>query len=781
MKPAPPVSFGAHLKSLREAAGFTQEELASIAGLSVHAVSALERGERRRPQFDTVRSLSSALELPAPVRDALLASARLPGSAPAANEPAGPSMPLPLTTLVGREDDVATLRQWLTDPDVRLITLIGPGGVGKTRLALELARVTADEKLARVVFVALAAIRDQGFVASAVAEAFGLGDAASLDLPRRARAVCGAYPVLLVLDNFEQVLAAASLVADLIAAVSSLQIVVTSRAPLHVRGERAYTVGTLAIGSQADTLGAPAVRLFVERIQDVQPEFEITEANSPTIAAICSRLDALPLALELAAPWMKVLTPGGLLNKLERGGLPSVAGPRDLPERQQTMNATVAWSYQLLDATEQRAFRRFGALPGLFPVDAAAEVLAGRERAKGTDEALDAIATLLDKSLLLRSESSVVATCPLFYMLETVRAYAANELISSNERDAAMEGLVRYCTAEATLAAEGLVGPAQIEWLDRVREDLDSYRAALAWLIADGRGAEASGIAWPLLFFWLIRGHATEGLRWFEQILRIPSLPPAAEARARMGAAGMLHTQRAFANARLHLTRALTLARESDDRDVNPVAAWMFGHIEHADGNLTAAQDWFTRSRDGFRDVPSHWGRGGALSGLAWVALATGDREGADRLVVEAASSFGQAGPWFLALGLYIRVVLTLQRGNADEVIALMRQSLIRVRQTQDRFGVVYGMVPLAAAAALKGDYAWVARILGARDAITERAGTVLIDPVMRDLSAQIESEARTQLGADGWAQSHADGRRSSIDSMLEDIERVIGQPSPVE
>lgn len=781
MKPAPPVSFGAHLKSLREAAGFTQEELASIAGLSVHAVSALERGERRRPQFDTVRSLSSALELPAPVRDALLASARLPGSAPAANEPAGPSMPLPLTTLVGREDDVATLRQWLTDPDVRLITLIGPGGVGKTRLALELARVTADEKLARVVFVALAAIRDQGFVASAVAEAFGLGDAASLDLPRRARAVCGAYPVLLVLDNFEQVLAAASLVADLIAAVSSLQIVVTSRAPLHVRGERAYTVGTLAIGSQADTLGAPAVRLFVERIQDVQPEFEITEANSPTIAAICSRLDALPLALELAAPWMKVLTPGGLLNKLERGGLPSVAGPRDLPERQQTMNATVAWSYQLLDATEQRAFRCFGALPGLFPVDAAAEVLAGRERAKGTDEALDAIATLLDKSLLLRSESSVVATCPLFYMLETVRAYAANELISSNERDAAMEGLVRYCTAEATLAAEGLVGPAQIEWLDRVREDLDSYRAALAWLIADGRGAEASGIAWPLLFFWLIRGHATEGLRWFEQILRIPSLPPAAEARARMGAAGMLHTQRAFANARLHLTRALTLARESDDRDVNPVAAWMFGHIEHADGNLTAAQDWFTRSRDGFRDVPSHWGRGGALSGLAWVALATGDREGADRLVVEAASSFGQAGPWFLALGLYIRVVLTLQRGNADEVIALMRQSLIRVRQTQDRFGVVYGMVPLAAAAALKGDYAWVARILGARDAITERAGTVLIDPVMRDLGAQIESEARTQLGADGWAQSHADGRRSSIDSMLEDIERAIGQPSPVE
>src|SRR5262245_46406180 len=194
MKPAPPGSFGTRLKSLREAAGFTQEELATIAGLSVHAVSALERGERRRPQFETVRSLSSALELPAAIRDALLASARVPGGAPAANAPSGPSFPLPPTNLVGREDDIATLRQWLADHATRLITLIGPGGVGKTRLALELARVTAEESLARVVFVPLAAIRDSGFVASTIAEAFGVGDSASLDLPRRARAVCGAYP-----------------------------------------------------------------------------------------------------------------------------------------------------------------------------------------------------------------------------------------------------------------------------------------------------------------------------------------------------------------------------------------------------------------------------------------------------------------------------------------------------------------------------------------------------------------------------------------------------------
>ena len=221
------------------------------------------------------------------------------------------------------------------------------------------------------------------------------------------------------------------------------------------------------------------------------------------------------------------------------------------------MNATVAWSYQLLDPDEQRAFRRFGALPGLFPIDAAAAVLAGREDASaGSDDALRAVACLMDKSLLLRAETSVVTTCPVYCMLETVRAYAARELAASGERDAALEGLVRYCTAEAALAAEGLVGPAQGEWLDRVREDLESYRAALTSLIQRDRPAEASDIASALEFFWVIRGHATEGLQWYEQILRLPSLAPAAELQALTGAAMLWYSQGELERARTGLTRA---------------------------------------------------------------------------------------------------------------------------------------------------------------------------------------------------------------------------------
>ena len=347
-------SFGAQLKALRETAGFTQEELATISGLSVHAVSALERGERRRPHLETVRALSAALDLPSHVRDSFFASARGLAQGTAADELSGVSLPLPPTALVGRETDLESLRQWTADPTARLITLIGPGGVGKTRLALELTHALANEDAGRVRFASLAAIRDPSFVASAIAEAFGVGDATGRDLSKRIRVVCHEVPTWLVLDNFEHVLVAAPLLADLLTAVASLRLLVTSRAPLHLRGEREYAVGPLALGrddgpvAPADLARVPAVHLFVDRVRDVLTDFRLTSENGATVSAICRRLDALPLALELAAPWMKALAPEGLLQRLERQGLLSTEGPRDLPERQQTMNATVAWSYELL-------------------------------------------------------------------------------------------------------------------------------------------------------------------------------------------------------------------------------------------------------------------------------------------------------------------------------------------------------------------------------------------------------------------------------------------------
>jgi predicted ATPase/DNA-binding XRE family transcriptional regulator len=779
VKPGVAGSFGAQLKKLREAAGFTQEELATIAGLSVHAVSALERGERRRPHVETVRALSAALDLTGATRDALFGSARAPVHHAAFDELTGVSLPVPLTVLLGRDTAVQTLRQWLADPTARLITLIGPGGVGKTRLALELARAIAEEAATRVVFVPLAAIRDPAFVESAIAEAFGLVDVTARDLPRRARVACDSRPTLLVLDNFEHVLDAAPAVANLLTSVPVLRLLVTSRAPLRLRGEREYIVGPLELEaasgavSPADLARAPAVRLFVERVRDVQPDFRLTPANGPTVTAICRRLDALPLALELAAPWIKMLTVEDLLRRLTHDVLLSAIGPRDLPQRQQTMNATVAWSYHLLSPDEQRAFRRFGALTGRFSIDAAAAVLAGRDASSTpSDQVLSAVANLIDRSLLLRAETSIAAR-PMYEMLETVRAYAALELTAAGERDDALEALARYCTGEAALAAEGLVGPAQAEWLDRVRDDLENYRGAMRWLLERGRPLEASEIARGLKYFWLIRGYAAEGLQWCEEILNAPSLPPAAELRALEGAAVLWYTQGELERARTGLKRALELAHP--DRTAVVWAEDLSARVEHALGNLQAARDGFTLAVEGFRSQAIPWGTGNALSGMASLALATGDAGQAERLLDEAMPMLRQAGPWFLTWALYVRAIVALRRGNADEAIALVRESLTCIRDLQDKYAFAYTLVPLVAAAVLKGDDRWAARILGARDAVSERTGATVVLKLVQDLRNESERGVRARLGREQWDRAYAAGRGASIDALMKDIDRILG------
>jgi len=778
MRIGAPGSFGAYLKVLRVTAGFTQEELATNAGLSVHAVSALERGERRRPHMETVRALAAALGLKEAARDALVKTARAHEDEPAFDELGGSPLPVALTALLGRDADLQILRQWLDDPFARLITIVGAGGVGKTRLALEIAHAVTAERAARVGFVQLAAIRDPAFVASAIVEALGLSDATPTDLPQRIRAACDdQHPILLVLDNCEHVLDAAPLVVDLLTSAPSLRLLATSRAPLRVRGERLYTLGPLELHAPALTLSladlahVPAVRLFVERVRDVRPQFRLTSANAPAVVAICRRLDALPLGLELAAPWIKVLTPEGLLRRLEQDVLLPTVTRGDLPERQHTMSATVAWSYKLLGSEEQRAFRRLGALPGRFPLDAAAAVLAGAAGpSSGSDESLRAAAALTEKSLLYRVEGRVTAR-PLYQMLETVRAFAAFELEAMGERDDALEGLARYCSREAAAAEAGLVGPEQIEWLDRVRDDSHNYRLAIAWLIEQHRSVEAAEITWRLMFFWLIRGHAAEGFRWYQTILNLPDLPPAAESRMLAGAAVMAHTRGDLEHARAVASRALMIAREAGEATVVMHAQHVLGHIEQAGGNADQANALLAASFDGFTAARMPWGVGNALIGLASGALAARDVEKAERLLDEATSVLRHAGPWFLNLPLYIHAIAAVQRGDADATIALVHESLLCSRRVRDRFAFVYALIPLAAAARLKGNDAWAAKLLGARDAMTERTGSTVSSHAIRRLREQVEQQAKARLGLSEWTRAYETGRTASIDSLLNDIE----------
>jgi len=410
-------------------------------------------------------------------------------------------------------------------------------------------------------------------------------------------------------------------------------------------------------------------------------------------------------------------------------------------------------------------------LPDVFPIGAAEAVLASTGEVADGDPALWAVGALIDKSLLLRSDTSVASRGPLYVMLETVRAYAHHELTAAGERDEALEALSRYCVAEASLATEGAGGPAQVEWLDRIREDLESYRTVMGWLIAQGRSTEACRIAWGLFWFWVIRGHPIEGLGWYEQILSRPPLAQNVESTALTGAAAMRYIQGDPERARIDLHRAVALAEESGDATAAVHAEWILGYVEHALGNLDAARDRLVRSVGGFQSNTIPWGTGQACAGLAWVALAADDLGEAERLLDEARLALRDVGPWFLSLVEYLAASLAVRRGNPDDAIAEVRETLVRVRELKDKFAFVHALVPLALAVARKGDDTRVARILGAQDAVAESTGVAIVDRSARELREEVERGARARLGPGQWARAYAAGRKTSIESLINEIE----------
>ncbi|HEY6745791.1 MAG TPA: tetratricopeptide repeat protein, partial [Mycobacteriales bacterium] len=554
--------------------------------------------------------------------------------------------PAYLTGLVGREQEAARLRALVLDRGARLVTLTGPGGVGKTRLAIQVAK-DLNAGFDEVAFVEFAPVRDHDRVAARIAEALGVVESPGQSPADAMVRVLGPRKLLLLLDNFEHVLAAGPVLVDLMVGCPDVTLLVTSRTLLRVSGEHVLAVPPLALPDPGRSLPASAlveyeaVRLLVERSAAVSPTFVLTDENAATVAQICQGLDGLPLAIELAAARMTVLSPQALLARLDRRLALLTDGAQDVPERLRTMRAGIAWSYDLLSGPQQSLFRRLAVFAGGFGLSAA-EFIYPSER----PPALDTVAALVDQSLLQRITTDGVE--PRFAMLETIGEFAMERLVDSGEETEASRSHAAYFRQLAESAESGLRGPDQQEWRDKLEADLDNLRAALAWGTSasaeDEDAAHGLRLAGALWYFWFQRGLPGEGRRWLARALARARTAGADRAQALLGAGTLAWRQGDFSDARVHLDESVALWRDTADRRGQAEALHVLGHVEFDQRDYAAAQALFEESLAAYQLAADTPGSLPLMADLGLVAYHRGDYAQAGVVFEESLAQFRRHG-----------------------------------------------------------------------------------------------------------------------------------------
>jgi excisionase family DNA binding protein len=618
----------------------------------------------------------------------------------------------PMTRFIGRADELQAARRLLQEP-VRLVTMVGPGGIGKTRLALELATAIRDDFADGAVFVSMAAFRTADLVMPAIATSLGVRLGAAQSALERVVAFLRNRDMLLVLDNLEQVTDAAAALSELVAACPRLKMLATSRAPLRIAGEHLFAVPPLALPRDQpaanirpvslDALATvEAVALFVDRARAASPGFAMTAANAPVIAAICERTDGVPLAIELAAARTSVLSLADLRDRMSHQLAILRGGPRDQPPRLRSMADAIGWSYNLLSSDERALFRRLAIFVGGVALDAAEAV--------GGDDALDSLAALVDQSLLQRVAGPNGATR--YAMLETVREYGVQRLAESEEEPAVRDAHADWCIALAEQADPELSGPDQARWFDRLEAEHPNMRAALTWLLDREDAARGVRLATALSWFWSSRGYLREAHGWMQGFLDLPGgVSPSARAMGLREAANIAHWQGDLDSAARLAAESLAVLREHGD------PAQDRGRLD--EGAAILAESWELLQSSGAPWDAAFavylWGRHAAAGGRY--------AEAAERFT-EAAAAFREIGDRAYVAGSLGRLGAALLRlGERASARSAYTESLRQAHEMHEPIWVAWALLGAAEMAASEARLELGARLLGAAQAICEETG----------------------------------------------------------